>query len=233
MNQSENRFYRVAAGGNDLKAECMDSVGELVGEPWPPVTRSVEQHAAERAHLLGADGDKIASARQHMREAGGELVEAILGKPMRVQFADDELRPKLKVKRVHPDAKLPQYMTAGAACFDVHAVDDGVTQIDCANTFSTGLAFEVPAGHVMLVYSRSGHGFNHDVRLANCVGVIDSDYRGELRVRLTSDAEAFEVRKGDRIAQCMLLPVQQWALMEVDELSDTARGDGACGSTGR
>lgn len=154
-----------------------------------------------------------------------------------------ETAPTLKVKRLHPEAVLPKYQTAGAACFDVHAVIPaeainaraygiGVTPNNPV-TFGTGLAFEVPEGFVMLVYSRSGHGFKNDTRLANCVGVIDSDYRGELRVRLTSDAFGYmTVNHGDRIAQCMLLPVQQWALVEVDELSDTARGAGAYGSTG-
>lgn len=142
-------------------------------------------------------------------------------------------QPQLKVKRLHHAAKLPQYMTPGAACFDVCSIDDDITQHGDACTFRTGLSFEVPEGYVMLVFSRSGHGFNADVRLANCVGVIDSDYRGELKVRLTRDkAGVFGVAEGERIAQCMLLPVQQWQLVEVEELSTTVRGAGGFGSTG-
>jgi dUTP pyrophosphatase len=137
----------------------------------------------------------------------------------------------LRVKRLHPDAKLPTYGTDGAACFDVSTITGG--DIYQAETFGTGLAFEVPEDHVMLVFSRSGHGFSRGIRLANCVGVIDSDYRGELKVRLTADAGPVSIEAGERIAQAMILPVRQVAFEEVAELSETARGAGGFGSTGR
>lgn len=147
--------------------------------------------------------------------------------------------PTLKVKRVHPDATMPRYQTAGAACFDLHAViDDGASKVyvpnDGAVDFRIGLAFEVPDGFVMLVYSRSGHGFKNGVRLANCTGVVDSDFRGELHVKLRNDTpgSVFVVRHGDRVGQALLMPVQQWSLVEVEELSDTARGERGYGSTG-
>lgn len=150
--------------------------------------------------------------------------------------------PVLRCKRVHPDAIMPQYQTAGAACFDLHAVivsDEGRPQgVTIASgwsyDFRIGLAFEVPAGWVMLVYSRSGHGFKRDTRLANCTGVIDSDFRGEMHVKLRNDGDtAFSVSHGDRIGQCLLLPAPQWKLVEVDELSATERGENGYGSTGR
>ena len=146
---------------------------------------------------------------------------------------------KVKIKKLHPYAIVPTYGTSGAACFDLyaievhpcgHVVSDGVPI-----TFRTGLAFEVPQGHVMLVYSRSGHGFKHDTRLANCVGVIDSDYRGEVMVRLTRDsADSFlyQAQNGDRIAQAMIVPINQVSFDVVDELGDTDRGEGGFGSTG-
>lgn len=136
----------------------------------------------------------------------------------------------LNIKRLHPDAKLPVYSSAGAACFDIAALHGGI--VDPTARFSTGLAFEVPADHVMLVFSRSGQGFNSDVRLANCVGVIDSDYRGELMVKLTADGRAFNVMQGDRIAQAMVLPVRQVEFVEVEELAESERGAGGFGSTG-
>ena len=146
---------------------------------------------------------------------------------------------KLKVKRLRDDAVLPKYATPGAACFDFHAVVDDQPVVVISDgmrpnkRFGTGLAFEVPEGHVMLVFSRSGHGFKHDVRLANCVGVIDSDYRGEVQVKLTADTDAWlGVRHGDRIAQAMVIPVPALELVEVDKLGDTARGAGGLGSTG-
>ena len=86
----------------------------------------------------------------------------------------------------------------------------------------------------MLVYSRSGHGFKHGVRLANSVGVIDSDYRGEVSIGLRNDSPLrFDYKAGDRLAQAMILPVPMVELVEVEELSDTERGTGGFGSTGK
>lgn len=149
-------------------------------------------------------------------------------------------RSTLKVKRAHPDVQMPQYQTAGAACFDLHVFEPkwreprrvyGHTPL----IVETGLSFEVPEGFVMLIYSRSGHGFKHDVRLANCTGVIDSDYRGPIRVKLAADTDgtAMMVEHGDRVAQALLMPVQQWELVDADALSDTERGEGGYGSTGK
>lgn len=143
---------------------------------------------------------------------------------------------ELKVKRLHPDARLPTYGSDGAACFDICSLSDGYLD-DIAHPtaiFRTGLAFEVPEGWALLIYSRSGHGFKSNIRLANCVGVIDSDYRGEVMVKLTvDDFGRMIVNPGDRIAQAMLVPVPRTVFHEVDELSETARGTGGFGSTGK
>lgn len=140
----------------------------------------------------------------------------------------------IRVKKLHPSAIIPRYQTLGAACFDLHALGDGYVPYRGWFNFRTGLAFEVPTGYAMMVYSRSGHGFKNNVRLCNCVGVIDSDYRGEVLVKLTSDSgiDGFQVYAGDCIAQAMVIPVHQWQLVEADELSDTQRGTGGLGSTG-
>lgn len=145
---------------------------------------------------------------------------------------------KLKVKKLHPAAILPKYATDGAACFDLHAVepDEWAIYPTVPATIRTGLAFEIPAGFVMLIFSRSGHGFKHDTRLANCVGVIDSDYRGEVMVRLSRDssqAQPLSVKEGDRIAQAMVVPYPRVEFIEADSLTDTERGDGGFGSTGQ
>ena len=161
----------------------------------------------------------------------------------------DTMSKTLKVKRVHESAIIPKYQTAGAACFDLHAATVDGSSLLGTNvnsgypvTCGTGLSFEVPEGYVMLVYSRSGHGFKHQVRLCNAVGVIDSDYRGEVMVQLVCDSTAYEddlahipmfVRPGDRIAQAMLIPVDQWAIEETSELNETERGDKGLGSTGQ
>lgn len=137
------------------------------------------------------------------------------------------------VKKLVGDAKLPEYATPGAACFDIPSIRDAVVAPGGATQIGTGLAFEVPEGHVMLVFSRSGHGFKMGVRLSNCVGVIDSDYRGELAVKLKNDGcVALPVYQGDRIAQGMVLPVEQAQFVLKDELSCTERGEGGFGSTG-
>lgn len=141
---------------------------------------------------------------------------------------------KLNVKRTSDSAQLPTYGTAGAACFDLYADDTVSIWPGKAATIKTSVAFEIPDGHVMLVYSRSGHGFKSGVRLANCTGVIDSDYRNEVMVRIKNDgSEVFVVTIGDRIAQAMITPVEKYEFIEVDTLSDTARGLGGLGSTGR
>lgn len=147
----------------------------------------------------------------------------------------------LQFKKLLTAATKPQYATKGAACFDLHAVLEGYhlqhglsVYPDKSEVIRTGLAFEVPQGHVMLIFSRSGHGFKNGVRLSNAVGVIDSDYRGEVKVALHNDSDlTFKVAHGDRIAQAMLIPVPVVTLEEVEELSTTERGTGGFGSTGR
>lgn len=147
----------------------------------------------------------------------------------------------VKVKKLHGQAQLPAYSSDGAGCFDLHAVDvlnaAAHPSDPNAKIYRTGLAFEIPAGYVMFIYSRSGHGFNQGVRLSNCVGVIDSDYRGEVRVSLRFDAEAWghqrlQVANGDRIAQAVILPRPAVAFDLAEQLSATERGDGGFGSTG-
>lgn len=152
------------------------------------------------------------------------------------------MKLKLKHKYVQP----PTYATSGAGCFDIRA--DTYNKLETSDnehwsttigmnesiTFGTGLFFEVPQGKVLLVFSRSGHGFNNNIRLSNCVGVIDSDYRGELKVKLTKDSifSLFSINKGDRIAQAMLVDSNQVQFEIVEELSETKRGVGGLGSTG-
>jgi dUTP pyrophosphatase len=152
----------------------------------------------------------------------------------------------VKLKKLHEAAIVPDYQSLQAACFDLHAVapadwDEDNTWAqssmwaDDVGVFRTGLAVEIPPGWVMQIFSRSGHGFKSDVRLANCVGIIDSDYRGEIMVKLTADTNAkhFTVKPGDRIAQAMIIPIPRVQFEVVDELGTTARGTGGFGSTDR
>lgn len=139
------------------------------------------------------------------------------------------------VKKLKDNAQVPTYATGGSACFDIYACLDSPMVVTIGTKISTGLAFEIPEGHVMLVYSRSGHGFKNGVRLSNCVGVIDSDYRGELMVALTRDdtRDSFIVNTGDRIAQGMIVPTYMVNFVLVDILKETDRGNSGFGSTGQ
>jgi dUTP pyrophosphatase len=137
---------------------------------------------------------------------------------------------KVNLKLGHPDAKVPSYATEGSACFDISAVEGGL--LNPTFIAATGLYFEIPKEHVMLVFSRSGMGFKDDVRLSNCVGVIDSDYRGELKVKLKADGDRKQCTKGDRIAQGIVLKYEQVDFLLVDALNKTGRGAYGFGSTG-
>lgn len=140
----------------------------------------------------------------------------------------------LRIRKLHPSARQPKYATTGAACFDLHSVESAFVGPEHHAVISTGLAFEIPNDHVMLIFSRSGHGFRQGIRLANCTGVIDSDYRGEVMIKLQSDSDQHELNidPGDRIAQALILQVQQVTFEWADTLSDTDRGEGGFGSTG-
>jgi len=138
----------------------------------------------------------------------------------------------MNILKLHPDAVAPTYAHPDDACFDLRAVSLRPSAPDTV-TFGTGLAFDVPKGHVMLVFSRSGHGFNDDVRLANCVGVIDPGYSDEVLVKLRADGDHWpDFKPGDRIAQALVLPVERQEFTVVDELPESTR-TGGFGSTGQ
>lgn len=140
---------------------------------------------------------------------------------------------ELKVKKIDEKAELPTYATDGSGCFDIKTIETKEIQNNCALIFETGLSFEIPEDYVMLVYSRSGHGFKNGVRLSNSVGIIDSDYRGHLMIKLHNDgSDNFYVKSGDRIAQAKLVFAPKCQFIEVDELSSSNRGVSGFGSTG-
>lgn len=143
----------------------------------------------------------------------------------------------LDCKLLHPDVRAPVLASDGAACFDLHAymptMQAAYVLPGEAVIVHTGIAFAFPKGWCMEVYSRSGHGAKCRVSLANSTGIIDSDYRGELLIALANDGkEPFIVRHGDRIAQFKMVQVPTVRLRMVEELGETARGEGGFGSTG-
>lgn len=140
----------------------------------------------------------------------------------------------LRIQKLHDDAIVPTYAHEYDACFDLYTITSGYLYVDRPMTFRTGLAVEIPAGFMMLIFSRSGHGFNHGVRLGNCVGVIDAGYREEVKVRLTRDdptAPMLKIQPGERIAQACIIPVEMTTFEVVKKLSATKRGAGF-GSSG-
>lgn len=140
---------------------------------------------------------------------------------------------QIKIKKLHNNAVIPQYAKAGDAGMDLVAteVTDGY---GFSVTYGTGLAMEIPEGFVGLVFPRSSIR-KYDISLTNCVGVIDSGYRGEIQATFRKEAgipsKRYEV--GDKIAQMIILPYPAIEFMEVEELSNTERGTGGFGSTGK
>lgn len=142
----------------------------------------------------------------------------------------------IHVKRLSLEAKLPTYGTAGAAGADLYACLDQPVTIQPGQTafLPTGIALEVPQGCAGLVYARSGLACKQGLAPANKVGVVDSDYRGEITVALHNHGpQSQTIHSGDRIAQFIITPVLTPAYQETEELSETARNCGGFGSTGK
>lgn len=143
---------------------------------------------------------------------------------------------KLNVKKLNPDAIMPSYGSECAAGADLYALTDSTMTVNPNETVfvHTGLAFEIPDGYVGLIYARSGLACKRGLAPANKVGVIDSDYRGEIIVALHNHSKnAQTIENGERIAQIVITPYLTVEFSETDELSGTGRGSGGFGSTGR
>ena len=141
----------------------------------------------------------------------------------------------IQITRVHRDALLPQYQTAGAAGADVHAcLDEPVTlQPMERRLIPTGLAVAIPRGYEAQIRARSGLSIKHGITMVNGVGMIDADYRGEFGVLVINlGQEAFTIEHGMRIAQMVIARHERAEWIEVDKLDETERGEGGYGSTG-
>ncbi len=148
-----------------------------------------------------------------------------------------DIEMELKIKFLRDGASLPVRASDGAAAYDIKALLDRDVTINpgCRELIPTGIAIELPdPGYAALLYSRSGSGIKHGVSLSNSVGVIDSDYRGEIRVGLINLGNSpFIVCNGDRIAQMMIVPIMLPEMKIADTLEDSSRGEGGFGSTGQ
>lgn len=144
--------------------------------------------------------------------------------------------PKIAVKKLDERAVLPTYGSAYAGGADLYALldEDAVIAPNQTKLIRTGLAMEIPEGYVGLIYARSGLASKRGLAPANKVGVVDADYRGEVMVALHNHSESAQtVAVGERIAQLVVAPFLRVEFEESESLSDTVRGEGGFGSTGR
>lgn len=155
---------------------------------------------------------------------------------------------RIKVKKLHENAVIPKYATSGSAGMDLVATSITVDEFGSL-VYGIGLALELPKGYVGLIFPRSSVS-NYPLSMKNCVGVIDSDYRGEVTVKFGLFAHKFVEKSngrivadscgsghiygvGDRVAQIIIIPYPEIEFEEAEELSETDRGSGGYGSTGR
>lgn len=161
----------------------------------------------------------------------------------------------IKIKKLDERAKVPTRGSSAAAGYDLFALED--VEINAGETVfvHTGLAMQIPRGYFGAIYARSGLACKHNLRPANCVGIIDSDYRGEICVVLTNDKESvtckqqqvgkdsfqaiavpsydsFTIKAGDRVAQIVIQKFEEIHFLETIELDESDRGEGGFGSTG-
>jgi dUTP pyrophosphatase len=139
---------------------------------------------------------------------------------------------KIKVKKLHPEAKLPEYAHPGDAGMDIFSLEDYELNPGERHMFKTGISIAIPRGYVALIWDKSGLASRYGISTLG--GVIDADYRGEYKIVLlnTSD-KSYNIKKGDKIAQVIIQPVVEAETEEVEDLDQTDRGSGSFGSTGK
>lgn len=139
---------------------------------------------------------------------------------------------QVKIKKLHPDAVIPSYAKEGDAGMDLTAISEKWNEDNSMVTYDTGLAVEIPSGYVGLLFPRSSVS-KTTLSLANCVGIIDSGYRGPimLKYRYLEEGDVYDV--GDRVGQLIILPYPNIEFEEVTELSETERSNGGFGHTGK
>ena len=145
----------------------------------------------------------------------------------------DKIEGQLLFKKLDPRAILPEYKTPGAAGFDFHALEDVVIFPGVVTPVRTGLAAELPPGTMLMIVPRSGYSINHPTYISNAPGIVDEDYRGELKILTVAWNKPIKIQAGERFAQGVIVPYVRSRIKEVAELGETIRGSGGFGSTGR
>lgn len=141
---------------------------------------------------------------------------------------------EINIKLLNSDAVIPKRGTIDSAGYDIYSTEEKIIKSHETELISTGIATEIPKGYFGGVFARSGLSVKEGLRPANCVAVIDADYRGEIRVPLHNDSsEDRTIIKGERIAQLVIIPFLSVEFNEVSELNETDRGAGGFGSTGK
>lgn len=139
---------------------------------------------------------------------------------------------ELKIKKLHPNAKLPTYAHSGDAGFDLYAIESVIIPVGARILIGTGLAMEIPDGFVGLIWDKSGLSMVHGLK--NLGGVIDAGYRGEIKVGVVNlSKEDYTIIAGHKVAQMLIQKVERAEIKEVVELHGTLRGHGGFGSTGK
>ena len=142
----------------------------------------------------------------------------------------------LKIMKINKNAIIPNHATVGSAGMDLCACINEPVTIPARGhaIIPTGIAISIPQNYAAMVYARSGLAIKHGIGLLNSVGVIDSDYRGEIKVGLVNQFDKdYEIQPNERIAQLIIQPISHPEIIECDTLGDTQRGSGGFGSTGK
>jgi len=176
--------------------------------------------------------------KNYFRKAEGYLDKLSLDEePTAVSgslFADFSQIP-INIEKVHKDAIIPTYGHYDDACCDLYVVEDYLIPPGQRRLLRTGIAIEIPTGYEVQIRPRSGLALKHGLTLVNAPGTVDAQYRNEIRLLLlnTDDSKPVSILKGDRAAQMCIKPVYKFNFTEVDKLSDSDRGQGGWGSTGK
>lgn len=138
----------------------------------------------------------------------------------------------IKIKKINPEAKLPEYSRVGDAGMDIFSCEDYELMPGEKHNFNSGFSAEIPEGYFGKLYDKSGFANKHQI--INLGGVIDSNYRGQWNITLKNIGDkSYKIKKGEKIAQVIFHQIPQIEIEEVDQLNDTGRGTGWAGSSGR